>query len=67
MPLDRTADSSFKNSHMIAWTSAATGLGAVIAVVVLGLTGHTEAATAAGVIGGGALAGGVSVTVNIRR
>ncbi|MDT9692745.1 hypothetical protein Q5762_31355 [Streptomyces sp. P9(2023)] len=46
----------------------ATGVVSVIAVVVLGLTGHSEAATAAGVIGGAAFAfGGITVTVNIRR
>ncbi|MFF8619114.1 hypothetical protein [Streptomyces sp. NPDC015350] len=66
--IDRTAPARFKGSGLIAWMTVTTGLAAVFAVVGLGLAGHAEAATAAGVIGGAAFAaGGISVTVNIRR
>ncbi|MFC8495889.1 hypothetical protein ACFUJU_34855 [Streptomyces sp. NPDC057235] len=48
--------------------SVAVGTASMLAVIGLGLTGHSEAATAAGVIGGAAFAtGGISVTVNVRR
>ncbi|MFI6121913.1 hypothetical protein ACIBCU_19080 [Streptomyces sp. NPDC051064] len=46
--------------------AAVTGLVSVIGAVVLALTGHAEAAAAAGVAGG-AVAGGIHVTVNINR
>lgn len=65
--IDRTASASRKSQRVIAWTSAATGIGAVAAVVCLGFTGHTEAAQAAGAIGAAVAAGGITVTVNIRR
>ncbi|MGW2181227.1 hypothetical protein ACWCXX_24640 [Streptomyces sp. NPDC001732] len=65
---DRTSRARFKGSGPAAWMTAAAGLAAMLAVVGLGLTGHGEAATAAGVIGGAAFAaGGITVTVNIRR
>ncbi|MEV4872827.1 hypothetical protein [Streptomyces syringium] len=38
----------------------------IVAVIVLTLTGYTAAATAVGLMGG-ALAGGIQVTVQIRR
>ncbi|MFJ8859331.1 hypothetical protein ACIRD8_12925 [Streptomyces sp. NPDC102451] len=46
--------------------AAVTGLCSVIATVVLAFTGHAEAAAAAGVAGG-AVAGGIQVTVNVHR
>ncbi|MEU3356122.1 hypothetical protein [Streptomyces sp. NPDC037389] len=51
-----------------AWATAATALGTIVAVVVLALTGHPEVATAAAGVGGAvSTAGGIRVTVNIRR
>lgn len=46
--------------------AAVTGLVSVIGAVVLAFTGHAEAAAAVGVAGG-AVAGGIQVTVNIDR
>ncbi|MFJ8921372.1 hypothetical protein B046DRAFT_03698 [Streptomyces sp. LamerLS-316] len=46
--------------------TALTGLVSVVGAVVLALTGHAEAAAAAG-LAGGAVAGGIHVTVNIQR
>ncbi|WP_457493397.1 hypothetical protein [Streptomyces sp. P5_D11] len=67
-PLDRTATASFKSQRSLAWATIAVGLTSIAAVVFLGLTGHTAAATAAGAIGGAVFtASGISVTVNIRR
>ncbi|MFI8966935.1 hypothetical protein ACIGO8_33045 [Streptomyces sp. NPDC053493] len=67
-PLDRTASASPKNSRLIAWVSVGTGIAAAVAVVALGLSGHPETAAAVGAIGGAAFAaGGVTVTVNVRK
>ncbi|MFD5042189.1 hypothetical protein ACFWMX_15325 [Streptomyces sp. NPDC058378] len=46
--------------------TALTGLVSVVGAVLLALTGHAEAAAAAG-LAGGAVAGGIHVTVNIQR
>ncbi|MFJ8751683.1 hypothetical protein ACIREO_20500 [Streptomyces sp. NPDC102441] len=46
--------------------AAVTGLLSVVGAVILALTGHAEAAAAAGVAGS-AVAGGIHVTVNIHR
>lgn len=46
--------------------TALTGLVSVVGAVLLALTGHAEAAAAAG-LAGGAVAGGIQVTVNIQR
>ncbi|AXK36499.1 hypothetical protein DVA86_31915 [Streptomyces armeniacus] len=52
----------------LGWLTTMTGLVSIVAVVVLALTGHTEAAAAVAVIGGAvSAAGGVQVTVNIRQ
>jgi hypothetical protein len=64
----RTASGRRTDVRLLGWLSAVTGLVSVIAVVILALTGHGEAALAVGVIGGAAgAAGGIQVTVNIRR
>ncbi|WP_322983131.1 hypothetical protein [Streptomyces sp. S584] len=51
--------------------TALTGLVSVVGAVLLAVTGHAEAAAAAGLAGGavagGAVAGGIHVTVNIQR
>lgn len=50
------------------WLTAVAGIVSIPAVVVLALTGHTEQAAAVGVIGGAmCAAGGIQVTVHIRR
>ncbi|WP_406145085.1 hypothetical protein [Streptomyces sp. NBC_01012] len=54
------------DARIPAWLTAATGLCSGVATVVLALTGHAEAAAAVGVAGG-AVAGGVQVTVNVQR
>nr|WSS64919.1 hypothetical protein OG284_28545 [Streptomyces sp. NBC_01177] len=46
--------------------TALTGLVSVVGAVLLAVTGHAEAAAAAG-LAGGAFAGGIHVTVNIQR
>ncbi|MDX3056608.1 hypothetical protein PV394_15890 [Streptomyces sp. NE06-03E] len=46
--------------------TALTGLVSVVGAVLLAVTGHAEAAAAAG-LAGGAVAGGIHVTVNIQR
>ncbi|MET7759267.1 hypothetical protein ABZT27_31905 [Streptomyces sp. NPDC005389] len=52
----------------LAVITAVTGLLSIGSVIALGLTGRPEAVTAAGMIGGAAFAaGGITVTVNIRR
>ncbi|WP_189554954.1 hypothetical protein [Streptomyces lavendofoliae] len=57
-----------KPSRLLAWSALVMGMAAITAVVILGLTGHPEAAAAAGAIGAAAVAvGGITVTVNIRR
>ncbi|MEU6688107.1 hypothetical protein [Streptomyces sp. NPDC046832] len=62
-----TASGRPSDVRLLAWLTAVTGLVSVIAVVILALTGHSEAALAVGVIGGAAgAAGGIRVTVNIR-
>ncbi|MCZ4102100.1 hypothetical protein C8250_042055 [Streptomyces sp. So13.3] len=54
--------------RLLSWLTTLTGLLSVIAVVILTLTDHGEAAVAVGVIGGAmGTAGGIQVTVNIRR
>jgi hypothetical protein len=53
---------------VLGWVTTLTGLVSIVAVVVLALTGHTKEATAVGVIGGAVCAaGGIRVTVVIRR
>ncbi|MFI6495422.1 hypothetical protein [Streptomyces sp. NPDC050564] len=45
-----------------------TGLASIITVAVLALAGHAPAAAAVGVIGGGmSAAGGIQVTIHVRR
>ncbi|WP_199920480.1 hypothetical protein [Streptomyces katrae] len=52
----------------LGWLTAVTGLVSIVAVAILTLTGHAAAATTVGVIGGGvSAAGGIQVTVRIRR
>ncbi|WP_159043038.1 MULTISPECIES: hypothetical protein [unclassified Streptomyces] len=53
-------------SQRVATGMVIVGLAALVAVVVLALTGHPEATGSAAVIGS-AFAGGVSIRVNIRR
>lgn len=66
--LDRTSADTPRVIRLMGWLTAVTGLVSVVAVVFLVLTGHPEAATAVAVIGGAAsAAGGIQVTVNIRR
>ncbi|WP_432040443.1 hypothetical protein [Streptomyces cucumeris] len=67
-PLDRTATEPRTDVPLLSWLTPLTTLMCVVAVVILGLTGHTEAAVAVGVIGGGlGAATGIQITVNIRR
>ncbi len=55
-------------SRRLAMVMVAVGFVALVAVVALALTGHSEAAGPAATIGVAALtAGGFSITVNIRR
>ncbi|MER6481588.1 hypothetical protein [Streptomyces filamentosus] len=65
---ERTAHASLKSHGRLTWAFLGAGLVSLAAVVSLGFAGHSEAATAAGLIGAAAwTAGGVSVTVNVRR
>ncbi|MFF8415216.1 hypothetical protein [Streptomyces omiyaensis] len=83
-PIDRTApppapertepaqqDGRQLPSKLPRWLTAVTvgaGVLATVSVVALGLLGHSEAATAAGVAGAAAFAaGGITVTVNFRK
>ncbi|MFD7978780.1 hypothetical protein [Streptomyces sp. NPDC059071] len=64
---DGTTLASSKKSRL-AWATIAAGLVSIAAVVVLGLTGHAAAATAVGAVGAAmCAAGGVTITVNIRK
>ncbi|MFD9499261.1 hypothetical protein [Streptomyces sp. NPDC060035] len=64
--IDRTPAEPGTGARAPGRLAAVTGLLSVIAAVILALTGHAEAAAAAGVAGG-AVAGGIHVTVNIHR
>ncbi|WP_432106286.1 hypothetical protein [Streptomyces sp. bgisy091] len=64
--LDRTPEEPGGDRRGRGRLEAVTGLASVIGAVVLALTGHAEAATAVG-IAGGAVVGGIHVTVNINR
>ncbi|MET9646262.1 hypothetical protein [Streptomyces syringium] len=64
--LDRTPKTDLPSVRPLAWVTTVAGLLSIVAVIVLALTGYTAAATAVGLIGG-ALAGGIQVTVQIRR
>ncbi|MFE5241613.1 MULTISPECIES: hypothetical protein [unclassified Streptomyces] len=63
---DRTPEEPGTGTRGQGRLAAVTGLVSVIGAVVLGFTGHPEAAAAVGVAGG-AVAGGIHVTVNIDR
>lgn len=66
--LDGTPSKVRTDVRLLGWLTTVTGLVSVVAVVVLALIGHGEAAAAVGVIGGAvSAAGGIQVTVNIRR
>ncbi|MGW4506858.1 hypothetical protein ACWENO_19710 [Streptomyces sp. NPDC004436] len=66
--LDRTPTPLQPKAHLLAWTSAVTGLIAVVGVVVLAAIGQSEAAVAVGAVGAAALGvGGFQITVQIRR
>ncbi|MBL1291582.1 hypothetical protein ACFTXO_03590 [Streptomyces sp. NPDC057067] len=62
----RPPAASGADAHTPGRLAAVTGLCSVVATVVLALTGHGEVAVATGVAGG-AVAGGIQVTVNINR
>lgn len=54
--------------RVLGWLTASIAAVSVPAVAVLALTGHPDQATAVGVIGGAvATAGGIQITVHIRR
>lgn len=53
---------------LLRWFTGLTALVAVVATVGLAVAGHTELATAVALIGAGlAGAGGVQITINIKR
>ena len=67
-PLDRTPSDTPHNVRLLGWLTTVTGLVSIVAVVVLALSGEPQAAAAVGIIGGAvSAAGGIQVTVNIRR
>ncbi|MEU7206098.1 hypothetical protein [Streptomyces sp. NPDC045470] len=52
----------------LGWLTTITVLVSVVAVVVLALTGHTQEAATVGVIGGAlSAAGGIRISIHIRR
>ncbi|MFB6531663.1 hypothetical protein [Streptomyces sp. NPDC056399] len=64
--IDRTAQVRLKSQSRLTWATIAVGLISIAAVVVLGITGNGEAAAAAGLVGA-AFAGGMNITIDIRR
>jgi hypothetical protein len=63
-----TSDLGHRRGRVLGWLAVTAGVLSVPAVVVLALTGHSEQATAVGIIGDAmATVGGIQVTVNIRR
>ncbi|MFF3460468.1 hypothetical protein ACFYXH_40560 [Streptomyces sp. NPDC002730] len=62
---DRTSNEPSRDARLLAWLAALTGLLSVVAVVFLALTGHTKEAAIVG--GAVCAAGGIRVTVVIRR
>ncbi|MFE7581104.1 hypothetical protein ACFU5Y_06000 [Streptomyces gardneri] len=66
--IDRTAPASLKSQRHLTWGMIAVGLVSIAAVVVLGVTGNPEAATAAALVGAAVFtAGGITITINVRR
>lgn len=63
--LDRTPAGTETNVRLYAWLPVVTTLATLATVLVLALTGNGQAAVAAGFLG--SAAGGVQITVHIRR
>lgn len=61
--IDRTPNDLPRHPGLLAWVTTLTALVSIVAVVVLALTGNTEAATAVGTIGGAVAALGGSVNL----
>ncbi|MFJ8078764.1 hypothetical protein ACIQ7Q_33730 [Streptomyces sp. NPDC096176] len=69
LPTDGTAPGARADLQLLAWITALTALVAIIATFILAMTGHGQEATAVAGIGAAicAAAGGIRVTVNIKR
>lgn len=66
--IDRTSNNAKISTQVLGWITAITVLLSVVAVFILAMAGHSAAAVAVGLIGGSAsAAGGIQVTVHIRR
>ncbi|MFE0492947.1 hypothetical protein ACFYZI_42405 [Streptomyces griseorubiginosus] len=63
--LDRTRSGTASPARLYVWLPALTTLATLATVLGLALTGHTEAAVAAGLAG--SAVGTIQVTVHIRR
>ncbi|WP_105974937.1 hypothetical protein [Streptomyces geranii] len=64
-PLDRTRSGTESSARLYAWLPVLTTLATLATVLGLALTGHTEAAVAAGLAG--SAIGTIQVTIHIRR